>query len=163
MQGTHWTTRIPYHIHHRPRIWTVVSVWSWAQPICTCQNSSGTITLSNDLPRLPYWTHFATTTCTVLSRWIYMSQWVSDIGFITVYGRKEGHIAPYTDTEFQLTKYHNFHEMLVQNTVTDAQITITLLTKQHVKYVAWKTVFHNKMKSRLYNKRQDKYTTLQCT
>ena len=32
-------------------------------------------------------------------------KYVSNIGFITVHGPNEGHIAPYTDIEFQLTKY----------------------------------------------------------
>ena len=32
-------------------------------------------------------------------------QYVSNIGFITVHGLNEGHIAPYSDIEFQLTKY----------------------------------------------------------
>ena len=30
---------------------------------------------------------------------------VSNIGFITKHGLSEGHIAPYTDIEFQLMKY----------------------------------------------------------
>ena len=33
---------------------------------------------------------------------------VSNIGFITVHGLNEGHIAPYTDIEFQLTKYQTY-------------------------------------------------------
>ena len=36
------------------------------------------------------------------------SKLVSNIGFITVHGLKEGHIAPYTDIEFQLTKYQTY-------------------------------------------------------
>ena len=37
---------------------------------------------------------------------------VSNIGFIMVHGHNQTHIAPYTDIEFQLTKYHNFYDML---------------------------------------------------
>ena len=33
---------------------------------------------------------------------------VSNIGFIMVHGLNEGHIAPYTDIEFQLTKYQTY-------------------------------------------------------
>ena len=33
---------------------------------------------------------------------------VSNIEFITVHGLNEGHIAPYTDIEFQLTKYQTY-------------------------------------------------------
>ena len=36
-----------------------------------------------------------------------------------VHGQNEGHIAPYTDMEFQLTKDHIFHEMPWQNIIND--------------------------------------------
>ena len=40
---------------------------------------------------------------------------VSNIGFITVHGLNEGHIAPYTDIEFQLTKYQTYITMKSQD------------------------------------------------
>ena len=45
------------------------------------------------------------------------SKWVSNtcIGFITVHGLNEGHIAPYTDIEFQLTKYQTYISMKSQD------------------------------------------------
>ena len=36
---------------------------------------------------------------------------LSNIGFITVHGLNEGHITPYTDIEFQLTKYQTYITM----------------------------------------------------
>ena len=38
-----------------------------------------------------------------------------------VHGHNEGHIAPYTDSEFQLTEYHNVYEMLWYNIITDVR------------------------------------------
>ena len=37
---------------------------------------------------------------------------VSNIWFIMVHGLNEGHIAPYTDIEFQLTCIDKFHNMM---------------------------------------------------
>ena len=42
-------------------------------------------------------------------------QKVSNIGFITVHGLNEGHIAPYTDIEFQMTKYQTYIKMKSQD------------------------------------------------
>ena len=45
----------------------------------------------------------------------WLSKEVSNIGFITVHGLNEGHIAPYTDIEFQLTKYQTYIIMKSQS------------------------------------------------
>ena len=85
------------------------------------------------------------------------SKWVSNIGFITAHGLNEGHIAPYTDIEFQLTKYQKYITMKSQNKSLQLIIeeTITLLTKiKHIKQMALK-IFHNRIKSRLYNKKAE--------
>ena len=44
-----------------------------------------------------------------------VSKQVSNIGFIIVHGINEGHIAPYTDIEFQLTKYQTYITMKSQD------------------------------------------------
>ena len=36
------------------------------------------------------------------------TEWVSNIGFITVYGLNEGHITPYTYIKFEQTKYDTY-------------------------------------------------------
>ena len=56
---------------------------------------------------------------------------VSNIGFITVHGLNEGHIAPYIDIEFQLTKYQTYITMKSQDKSLQLifEETITLLTK----------------------------------
>ena len=61
---------------------------------------------------------------------------VSNIAFITVHGLNEGHIAPYTDIEFQLTKYQTHIKMKSQDKSLQLifEETITLLIKiKHVK------------------------------
>ena len=66
---------------------------------------------------------------------------ISNIGFITVHGLNEGHIAPYTDIEFQLKKYQTFITMKFQDKSLQLILeeTITLLTKiKHVKQIALK-------------------------
>ena len=51
----------------------------------------------------------------LLSDRLKLSYKVSNIGFITVHGLNEGHIAPYTDIEFQLTKYQTYITMKFQD------------------------------------------------
>ena len=49
-----------------------------------------------------------------------IKKYVSKIGFITVHGLNERHIAPYTDIEFQLIKYQTYiNEILRQMVTTD--------------------------------------------
>ena len=72
------------------------------------------------------------------------SKSVSNIGFITVHGLIEGHIAPYTDIEFQLTKYQTYITMKSQDKSLQLifEETITLLTKiKRVKWMALKQYF----------------------
>ena len=56
---------------------------------------------------------------------------VSYIGFITVHGLNEGHIAPYTDIERQLTKYQTYiiMQFWYKSLQRIIEETITLLTK----------------------------------
>ena len=87
------------------------------------------------------------------SKQIWGKKEVSNIGFITVHGLNEGHIAPYTDIEFPLTKYQTY--IIMKFWYKSLQLiieeTITLLTKiKHIKQMALK-IFHNRIKSRLYN------------
>ena len=82
---------------------------------------------------------------------------VSNIGFITVHGLNEGHIAPYTDIEFRLTKYQTY--IIMKFWYKSLQLiikeTINLLTKiKHIKQMALK-IFHNRIKSKLYNKKAE--------
>ena len=50
---------------------------------------------------------------------------VSNIGFITVYGLNEGHIAPYTDIEFQLAKHPpNIHHNEIPRQIVTTDIWI---------------------------------------
>ena len=72
------------------------------------------------------------------------SKWVSNIGFITVHGLNEGHVALYTDIEFQLAKYQTYIIMKSQDKSLQPifEETITLLTKtKHVKQMAFKQYF----------------------
>ena len=74
-----------------------------------------------------------------------------------VHGLNEGHIAPYTDIEFRLTKYQTYIIMkfLYKSLQLIIEETITLLTKiKHIKQMALK-IFHNRIKSRLYNKKAE--------
>ena len=62
---------------------------------------------------------------------------VSNIGFITVHGLNEGHIAPYIDIEFQLGKYQTYILMKSQDKSLQLifEETITLLTEiKHLQY-----------------------------
>ena len=64
---------------------------------------------------------------------------MSNIGFITVHGLNEGHIAPYTDIKFQLAKCQTYFMMKSQDKSLQVIIeeTITLLTKmKHVKQIS---------------------------
>ena len=61
-----------------------------------------------------------------------------------VHGLNEGHIAPYTNTEFQLTEYQTYN--IIKSQVKSLQLileeTITLLTKiKRVKQMALKQYF----------------------
>ena len=69
---------------------------------------------------------------------------VSNIEFITVHGLNKGHIAPYTDIEFQLTKYQTYVTMKSQDKSLQLifEQTITLLTKiKRIKQMALKHYF----------------------
>ena len=69
---------------------------------------------------------------------------VSNIGFITVHGLNEGHIAPYTDIELQLTEYQTYIIMKYQDKSLQLIFdeTIRLLTKiKRVKQMALKQYF----------------------
>ena len=61
-----------------------------------------------------------------------------------MHGLNEGHIAPYTDTEFQLTEYQTY--IIMKSQVKSLQLileeTITLLTEiKRVKQMALKQYF----------------------
>ena len=74
-----------------------------------------------------------------------------------MHGLNEGHIAPYTDIQFELTKYQTFITIKFQDKSVQLILeeTITLLPKiKHVKQIALKQ-FHNRIKSRLYNKKAE--------
>ena len=61
-----------------------------------------------------------------------------------MHGLSEGHIAPYTDIEFQLTKYQTYIKMKSQDKSLQLifEETITLLTKiKRVKQMALKQYF----------------------
>ena len=69
---------------------------------------------------------------------------VSNIGFITVHGLNEGHVAPYTDIEFELKKYWTY--IIMKSSDKSLQLkydeTITLLTKiKRVKQMVLKQYF----------------------
>ena len=76
-----------------------------------------------------------------------------------MHGLNEGHIAPYTDIEFQLTKYQTYITMKSQDKSLQLILeeTITLLAQiKRVKHnIGIKTIFHNRIKSRLYNKKAE--------
>ena len=79
-----------------------------------------------------------------MATWYVNFQEVSNIGFITVHGHNEGHIAPYTDIEFQLTKYQTYITMKSQDKSLQLILeeTITLLTQiKRVKQMALKQYF----------------------
>ena len=61
-----------------------------------------------------------------------------------MHGLNEGHIAPYTDIEFQLTKYQTYIKLKSQDRSLQLifEETITLLTMiKRVKYMALKQYF----------------------
>ena len=75
-----------------------------------------------------------------------------------VHGLNEGHIAPYTDIEFQLTKYQTYITMKSQGKSLQLIFKETIDKDKTCKTDGIKTIFHNRIKSR-----QNKNTTLQCT
>ena len=75
-----------------------------------------------------------------------------------MHGLNEGHIAPYTDIEFQMTKYQTYIKMKSQDKSLQLifEETITLLTKDKTcKIDGIKTIFHNRIKPRLYIKKAE--------
>ena len=54
---------------------------------------------------------------------------VSYSGFIRVHGLNEGHIKPYTDTEFQLNKY--------QIKANEVNMALKIFQKNHLWLVDW--------------------------
>ena len=75
-----------------------------------------------------------------------------------MHGLNEGHIAPYTDIEFQLTKYQTYIKMKFQDKSLQLifEETITQLTKDKTcKTDGIETIFHNRIKPRLYNKKAE--------
>ena len=88
------------------------------------------------------------------------------MGFITVHGLNEGHIALYTGTEFQMTKYQIYITMKSQDKSLQLifEETITLLAKiKRIKQMALKQYFTTGKKQGCIIKRQNKNTTLQYT
>ena len=68
----------------------------------------------------------------------------------------EGHIAPYTDIEFQLSEYNNYNEIPRQIVTTDIWRNYYTIDKdQTCKTDGIKTIFHNRIKTRLYNKKSE--------
>ena len=51
-----------------------------------------------------------------------------------MHGLNEGHVAPYTDIEIQLTKYHTYIKIKTM-VVTDIEETVILLTIKRVKQI----------------------------
>ena len=73
-----------------------------------------------------------------------------------MHGHNDGYIAPYTDIEFQLTKYHNFYKMLWQNLITDVQNDCNTIDNNETCHTdGIKNNIHNKVKSMLYNKKAE--------
>ena len=71
-----------------------------------------------------------------------------------MHGLNEGHIAPYTDIEFQLTKLPNipYNEIPRQIITTDIWRDYYTIDKDKTRKTdGIKTIFHNRIKSRLYN------------
>ena len=95
-----------------------------------------------------------------------ISKYVSNIGFITVHGLNEGHIAPYTDIEFQLTKYQTYITMKSQDKSLQLifEESITLLAKiKRVKQMALTQYFPTEWNQGCIIKRKNKNTTLKYT
>ena len=74
-----------------------------------------------------------------------------------MHGLNEGHIAPYTDIEFQLTEYQTYYnEISSQIITTDIRRDYYTIDKDKTcKTDGIKTIFHNRIKSRLYNKKAE--------
>ena len=74
-----------------------------------------------------------------------------------MHGLNEGHIAPYTDTEFQLTEYQTY--IIMKSQVKSLQLILedyyTIDKDKMCKTDGIKTIFHNRIKSRLYNKKAE--------
>ena len=72
---------------------------------------------------------------------------VSNIGFITAHGLNEGHIAPYTDIEFQLTKYQTYITMKFQDKSLQLifEDYYTIDKDKTCKTDGIKTIFHNRI------------------
>ena len=74
-----------------------------------------------------------------------------------VHGLNEGHIAPYTDIEFRLTEYLTY--IIMKSWYESLQLifeeTITLLTKIKTRKTDGIKIFHNRIKSRLYDKKAE--------
>ena len=76
-----------------------------------------------------------------------------------MHGHNEGHIAPYTDIEFQLTKYQTYlpyNEILILIVETDIWRNYYTIDKdKKCKTDGIKTIFHNRIEPRLYNKKAE--------
>ena len=72
-----------------------------------------------------------------------------------MHGLNEGHIAPYTDIQLQLAKYQTYIIMKSQDKSLQLifEEPITTDKDKTRKTDDIKTIFHNRVKSRLYNKR----------
>ena len=73
-----------------------------------------------------------------------------------VHGLNEGHIASYTDIKFQLAKYQTYITMKSQDKSTDIWRDYYTIDKDKMcKKNGIKTIFHNRIKTRLYHKRAE--------
>ena len=75
-----------------------------------------------------------------------------------MHGLNEGHIAPYTDIEFSTDKIPNIHynEIPRQIITTDIRRDYYTIDKDKTcKTDGIKTIFHNRIQSRLYNKKAE--------
>ena len=74
-----------------------------------------------------------------------------------MHGLNEGHIAPYTDTEFQLTENQTY--IITKSQVKSLQLILeeyyTIDKDKTCKTDGIKKIFHNRIKSRLYNKKAE--------
>ena len=74
-----------------------------------------------------------------------------------MHGLNEGHIAPYTDIEFQLTKYQTDYNEISRHIVTTEiwRNYYTIDKDKTCKIDGIKTIFHNRIKSKLYIKKAE--------
>ena len=74
-----------------------------------------------------------------------------------MHGLNEGHIAPYTDIEFQLTKYQTYYNEIPRQIVTTDiwRNYYTIDKDKTCKTDGIKTIFHNRVKSRFYIKKAE--------